>query len=421
MFLESSQAAAPLTTVPRVGLRAFSVLSVALWLAAVICAHAQTTSPTAIDTYLALLERYASGDQLAAADAAAAMDPEQSRRVLMAALDEVSGPLRNRRALLGTGEILRLRRGQLLLLVRSTLLLTDAAVRSPASTMPLRVELARDCIDALLEVEDRSGGPLPIAPEPGVLLAPPPQDVQGRPWLADATWPALRTFVWQWYRAVTSLLQAADFHLHLRGHVDEGLKRFSDDPDLLLARGTLRESEAELRIIDPSLAKTIYTDQHRDRTRAMLLAAAAAFQDALEQDAALYEASLRLGRVRHRLGHHDRAATALAAAAADKAPLLVRYLAALFTGGLAEDRDDAAAAERSYAQALTLLPDAQAPMLSLSRLCDARGDTPCARTWLLRSMSAVKPTREDYWWTYRRGQTWRLEERFTELRRQGLQ
>ena len=29
------------------------------------------------------------------------------------------------------------------------------------------------------------------------------------------------------------------------------------------------------------------------------------------------------------------------------------------------------------------------------------------------AMNAAKPTREDYWWTYRRGQTWRLEERFT--------
>ena len=60
-------------------------------------------------------------------------------------------------------------------------------------------------------------------------------------------------------------------------------------------------------------------------------------------------------------------------------------------------------------------------MLALSRICDARGDTPCAQAWLVRSLNAAKPTREDYWWTYRRGQTWRLEERFTELRRQGLQ
>ena len=41
------------------------------------------------------------------------------------------------------------------------------------------------------------------------------------------------------------------------------------------------------------------------------------------------------GRVRQRLGHHDRAAAALAAAAADEAPLMVRYLAALFSGELA--------------------------------------------------------------------------------------
>ena len=402
------------------GRRALSVVFVALWPASVPAAYAQEPSP-ATAAYHTLLERYASGDQLAAAEAAAGMNPEELRRVMMLAIEEVSFELRNRRALLGAGRILHLRRAQLLLLVRSTLLHTDAAVRSPATNLLMQLELARYCIGALLEIEESSGGPLKIAPEPGLLQAAPPEDVKRRPWVADASWPALRTFVWQWYRAVTSLLQAADFLAPLRDHLDEGLKRFPDDPDLLLARGSLLEIQADRRIIDTSLARTIYIDQHVDRTRVMLLGAARIFQDALEHEATLYEASLRLGRIRQRLGHHDRAGAALAAASADEAPLMVRYLAALFSGELAEDRRDLPGAQRAYAQALDLLPNAQAPMLALSRICDARGDTPCAQAWLVRSLNAAKPTREDYWWTYRRGQTWRLEERFTELRRQGLQ
>ena len=79
------------------------------------------------------------------------MNPEESRRVMMLAIEEVSYELRNRRALLGAGRILHLRRAQLLLLVRSTLLHTDAAVRSPATNLLMQLELARYCIGALLE------------------------------------------------------------------------------------------------------------------------------------------------------------------------------------------------------------------------------------------------------------------------------
>src|SRR5690606_25272313 len=128
-----------------------------------------------------------------------------------------------------------------------------------------------------------------------------------------------------------------------------------------------------------------------------------------------------LGRVRFLLGEHRRAEEALRAASVPEAPLLVRYLAAVFRGNVAEARRDEAAARRHYEQALELLPRAQAPMLALSRMCDAHGDAGCARRWLIASLKDVDAKREDYWWTYPRGQTWRIVERIAELRRLGLE
>ncbi|HEX7087659.1 MAG TPA: hypothetical protein VF198_14955 [Vicinamibacterales bacterium] len=232
----------------------------------------------------------------------------------------------------------------------------------------------------------------------------------------------LQVFAWQWHVTAATMLQATHSFVPLETFLGDALREFRGDPDLLLARGSLDETRAGVDVIDASVARDIYTDLHRNRHRAQLLQAASDFGQAIRQEPTLYEAHLRLGRVRFLLGEHRRAEEALRAASVPGAPLLVRYLAAVFRGNVAEARRDEATARRHYERALDLLPGAQAPMLALSRMCDARGDTACARRWLVASLNAVDDTRrEDYWWTYPRGQTWRIAERIAELRRLGLE
>ena len=54
--------------------------------------------------------------------------------------------------------------------------------------------------------------------------------------------------------------------------------------------------------------------------------------------------------------------------------------------------------------------------MALSRLSDAAGDYAGARRWLVRSLVAAGPDREDPWWRYASGQLGRLSERLVRLR-----
>ncbi len=396
-----------------------AALAVILAVIALVPTRASTDSDS-LHTYEALLDRYASGDYEGAAEAAAAMTADEVRRVFAAA-DEEAEQQRIRRRSLGAAEIDRLRAKQLRFLVRSVLLQTEAATRSSRDRFIERLSLAREGLFRLQAFEREVRLPPADDGAPGLLHAPAPARLTERSWLKDARWPALRVFAWQWHVTVVTMLQATHSFEPLEKLVEDALREFRRDPDLLLARGSLDETRAGVDVIDASVARDIYTDQHRNRHRATLLRAAGDFGQAVRQDAALYEAHLRLGRVRFLLGEPDRAEEALRAASAPEAPLLVRYLAAVFRGNVAEARRDQAGARQYYEQALDLLPGAQAPMLALSRMCDARGDTACARRWLIASLNEADPKREDYWWTYPRGQTWRIVERLAELRRLGLE
>ena len=98
----------------------------------------------------------------------------------------------------------------------------------------------------------------------------------------------------------------------------------------------------------------------------------------------------------------------------------LKVLARLFSGELAELEKDAKTADAEYRAAHALAPAAQSPMLAVSRLCDAGGDSACAKEWLRRSFAAASPERQDPWWGYLRGQAWLLRDRLAQLRARGL-
>lgn len=293
----------------------------------------------------------------------------------------------------------------------AALLNLEAAARLPPQAAEL-VALAGRPVDTLLEMrsEYRKLGP-PSDPH-AETMSPFERETRGQ-----QEWERLRDFCRQWFRA------AAAVALHVldagtaRKLLDSGLDVSPDDPALLLARGTLLERDASARIVDRSLAEALYGKLHLRAVREQYEAAERDFRRALSHGPDVTEARLRLGRVAQLQGrtHEARAAFEQLLAWPSAAPF-ERYHARLFLGELFEDENDPSSASAQYVEAIVLMPVAQAPAMALSRLSDAQGDHEGARRWLVRSLVAAGPNREDPWWGYAGGQHWRLPERLGRLR-----
>jgi tetratricopeptide (TPR) repeat protein len=409
------------------GMRAFRVLALSIALLYPACPHAQhrvaaigadvalTARPGApasqqhtaeSDTYLALLGRYEAGDYQGAADLAARLDVDTARRLARLMLDEVDREmdLLKRLAAASTeastrGLLNQLRRERVRRLTLSLLVHTEAAVRlSDVNAFAGQLTLAREAVGRLRRVEEGLGGSL---------------DTGERE--------AIRTFIRDWYLVVASRLQAGEHLAFLKTHVREGLELFRDDPELLLTRGTISESEADRAIVDRSLAREIYAPDFVQRWREFMSAAGGDYQAATRRRPEMYEATLRWGRICSHLGDRNEARRALDEVAASDGPAHLRYLAHLFLGVLAEREQQPDRARAAYESALALVPTAQAPMLALSLLCDGAGEPECARRWLSRSMAATGRGRLDPWWAYQRGQAWLGDSRLVAFRARGLQ
>ena len=326
------------------------------------------------DAYVALLERYASGDADGAARAALETDFDALRREA-------------REAVAGVEPAQAMRRARL-----SLLLHTEAALRTAAPHQQLVI--ARDAVSW---IRGRLGS---------------------RPHVGDRE--RLTAFIRDWYLLVVSHLQSTINVALLRPHVDAGLRDFGGDPELLLARGWLSESAAERAIVDRSLVREIYELDYQGRWRQRLAIAAGDYRGALRRNADLHEATLRLGRVDALRGDVDQARRAFGQVASGDAPASLKYLAHLFLGELAEGAGDLASARAAYAAALGYAPAAQAPKLTLSRLSVLAGDLPDARRWVARALAETAPGREDPWWHYRHGQAWLGNARLHAFRQRGL-
>ncbi len=188
----------------------------------------------------------------------------------------------------------------------------------------------------------------------------------------------------------------------------------------MLARGSISEGEADVAIVDRSLSAEVYTSGFIERWRNFMSAAGRDYQEAARNHPDLHEATLRWGRINRHLGDRRAARRALGQVASSDAPTPVKYLARIFLGELSELEQQPADAVTEYQAALALVPSAQAPMLALSRLCDAAADERCASQWLQRSFDATRRNRVDPWWQYQRGQAWMLQGRLARLRAEGL-
>jgi Tfp pilus assembly protein PilF len=142
-----------------------------------------------------------------------------------------------------------------------------------------------------------------------------------------------------------------------------------------------------------------------------------AYRQAVNLDPTLAEAHLRLGHVLLLTGKVDEADAAFARASAETGDRRWRYLAEMLRADGAEARGDRIAARQRYQAALEAWPDAQSPVLALSRLEAADGEWPAAQARLSTLAPRAGGRAEDPWWAYGFGQAWRIDAGLATLRR----
>jgi tetratricopeptide (TPR) repeat protein len=114
----------------------------------------------------------------------------------------------------------------------------------------------------------------------------------------------------------------------------------------------------------------------------------------------LAQARLHLGHVLAEQGEHKKALAELTQAlAAIKNPDLL-YYGHLFSGRSAAALGQTAAARSAFEQAARLKPNAQSPLLALSHLAYAQGDTGEATAMLARVAALPALDGDDPWWLY---------------------
>ena len=232
-------------------------------------------------------------------------------------------------------------------------------------------------------------------------------------------------------------LLAVALHLYRRGqwplalrYMDLGLHHYPEDPRLLLARGSLLETQAAQDLQLLSLADLAAPTQSRHAAgwqraggiRDQLLQAESCYRRALTADAGLLDARVRLGHVLHRLGQSEKAVPELeSVVAAEDADPRVRHLAWLFLGAIREAEGRPRSAVPAYQAAIRELPDSQTPYVALSHAFHRLGERAPSREALREGISRGGRRHErDPWLGYPWGQSHEAEARLLALRQQAV-
>jgi len=215
------------------------------------------------------------------------------------------------------------------------------------------------------------------------------------------------------------LLQLRGDLAQIQAPLAKAQQRFPQDPLVALALGSLHEaSAAPNALVEASVGRQGSLEKWRQEERAYRLEQAlAAYRQAVALDPTLAEAHLRLGHVLLLAGKIDEADASLASAAAATADKRWRYLAEMLRADTADARGDRAAARQRYQAALDAWPEAQSPVLALSRIDAYEGDWPAAQARLATLAPRAGGRAEDPWWAYGFGQAWRIDASLAALRR----
>jgi tetratricopeptide (TPR) repeat protein len=381
---------------PPCGWRIVELARAAPIVVGLLCPHPANalvpTAATASSPYELVLQRYAEGDRSGASRLLADLDP---RRVPGEARD-YAGRLR----------LLSDDHRRVCLLKAAVLLHTDAAIARRAAGDPIGTD-----------------GQLDLALLYAGLADSFPRDA------------SLQSFARQWYLAA-----ALDRHRYLEAEgaaaiLQDGLRRFPADPEMLLALGSVEETLATWPVLlDPPVGRTAgrsaaavsvgesagvvvregpgrHDVKERLRENEHLREAEKDYRAALAADGGLVEARLRLGRVLLLLGQTAAARAEITQVLGEARDPALRYLGLLFRGRLLEAASEFTEAVRSYREAAALFPEAQAARMALGHALDHLGDLGASRAELGRAVVDGAPLfeRPDPWAAYPYGQSRRAE------------
>jgi tetratricopeptide (TPR) repeat protein len=212
--------------------------------------------------------------------------------------------------------------------------------------------------------------------------------------------PARDGMVFQWYIATTAYM----FSQRQWGFVELNLqlaqKYYPTDPIILFYAGVFHEIRAASKSQNAlyPYPRSFYFDSKEEELKLALKF----FQQAVRAEPKFGEAHLHLGRVMGLLGKHEDAAAELRLAAEPLLDPQLQYYCSLFLGYefMMLDRLDEARAQFEHAKAL--FPDAQSPLLGLSRLAQRNGDMQNAflAAQELFKLSGHDSIGDDPWWSY---------------------
>lgn len=194
-------------------------------------------------------------------------------------------------------------------------------------------------------------------------------------------------------------------------------ERIANDPAILLALGTVKETQASRlvaeisghRIDDPTAAA-----RPRD---AYLTAAQSAFERVIKLQPTNAEGKLRLAQVFVMKGDDGRAYSLASEVLGGKPAPALKYLASLVSGGVLERSRQLDAAAKMYLDAILAVPTGQSAYFALANILHRSGQTSEAGAVMDRFLSqGAAGTNADPWWTYPLGLDLSMDKQFEEYR-----
>ncbi|MBI2833442.1 MAG: hypothetical protein HYX76_03335 [Acidobacteria bacterium] len=226
-----------------------------------------------------------------------------------------------------------------------------------------------------------------------------------------------------WCRVGGTLLAASVHFGAALQHYDRCLAWRPHDPWLLLGRGSTLES-ASIAISGLPRDGTLPDWEGPQDAPGQIEKAAGDYEAALEQDADLAEARIRLARLRLHTGNLQAAARHLSLAQQNALPPVPGYWAHLLLGPAQERTGQWNDAAAQYRMALALFPDAQAAAVALGHLLAERMEARAEGLVVVREQitpSGYRTFSSDPWWLYPGGQAWRAQEWLDDFERRSRQ
>ncbi len=176
----------------------------------------------------------------------------------------------------------------------------------------------------------------------------------------------------KWYIATSAYGLSIGRPAFINEHLKDAVDTFPTDPLILLYAGMLHETYATSRYQNASRIPAVKYMYGLKRPELEL--ARDFFRRAVKADPKLAEARLRLGYVLGLLGNHREAVSELQAARSSLTGSPMSYYAALFLGNEQAMLGREAEARAHFECAVELYPNAQSPLVALSRLAQSSGD-----------------------------------------------